>query len=141
MENNLRDAEIKVKLEEIIELIDSENFLDVTKLTFSKKIALQLIEYLAEDNIDVAEEVGKVTINATCVLTLISKNDWVWSVPDKLPAKRYNGEKFLFIDSHGNYLHQGEDFNAATELRSYPVNVYAPVRAIEKAIKKCKKEN
>jgi hypothetical protein len=72
----------------------------------------------------------KIEINVELLLELESKNDWINKIPRDLPelSKR---EKMIWIDSNGNSLTVGEDFQKAEDMKSYPVKIYRQVRVSE----------
>ncbi len=72
----------------------------------------------------------KITCNGTLILTLNSKQDWIRKVPNMLPDKR-RAEQRLWIDTNGNILTIGEDFQAAEVMCTYPVKVYSLNRVHE----------
>lgn len=71
----------------------------------------------------------KIEILGELIIILESKEDWVNRIPRLLPPKRYNSEKFIWVDSMGHTMAIGQDFSAAEELNSYPVKVYRAERA------------
>lgn len=73
----------------------------------------------------------KITVVGELFLELASKQQWVNRVPECLPVKQMKGETWLWVDAHGNVMIIGEDFTAATELKSYPVKVYRLRRAAD----------
>lgn len=85
--------------------------------------------YYAKDgalpsSLDSRKTVG-VSVDFVC--RLASKQDWVNKIPAVLPDKDA-AETWLFIDQQGNQLTTGQDFQAAEELGTYPVDVYKPTR-------------
>lgn len=76
----------------------------------------------------------KLTINATPVLTINSKQDWINKVPNRLPVKTRGAERFLFVDKHGNVFETGLDFQIAEEINSYPCIVYKLMSVSEFAL-------
>jgi hypothetical protein len=71
-----------------------------------------------------------IEINVEFVLELASKNDWINKIPRHLPELPMR-ENLLWIDSNGNSLTIGEDFQKAEDMRSYPVKIYRQVRVSE----------
>ncbi len=70
-------------------------------------------------------------IRGEVVLVIYSKQDWWNKVPKFLPKKKYDGEKFLFIDKNGNHCFCGADFTAAEKNNTYPINVIRLERVID----------
>lgn len=72
----------------------------------------------------------KIECNGELILTINSKADWIKKVPNHLPEKR-RAEQRLWLDKYGNCLTIGEDFMAAEDIDTYPVNVYSLQRVAE----------
>jgi hypothetical protein len=75
--------------------------------------------------------IENINVKGELILTLESKQDWIEMVPKCLPAKIRSVETWLWVDTKGNILRIGEDFEAASNLESYPVRVYRLQRAAE----------
>jgi hypothetical protein len=76
---------------------------------------------------------GKVLVEAEFLFQLESKQDWVNKCPDILPhKKRGKHETWLWLDTNGNVLEIGVDFQAAKELATYPVRVYRTINVASK---------
>lgn len=65
-----------------------------------------------------------ITVKAELLMELKSKQDWVNRIPWHLPEKRYESEKFLWIDKNGNQFERGLDFMLADEHDLYPCRIY-----------------
>lgn len=72
-----------------------------------------------------------ISVQATLIIQLDSKSDWVNKIPNKLP-KKLNGEHFLFLDKNGNALFLGLDFKLAEENNLFPVKVYRLESVLQK---------
>lgn len=62
-----------------------------------------------------------ILVNAEFLFQLNSKQEWVNRVPNILPEKTTKAEEWIWIDTNGNYMAIGEDFEAARNMDSYPV--------------------
>lgn len=76
----------------------------------------------------------RLTIKATPILTLNSKQDWINKVPNRLPVKTRAGEIFLFVDKLGNVFETGWDFQVSEKINSYPCTVYKLMSVSEFAL-------
>jgi hypothetical protein len=72
-------------------------------------------------------ELVKVSVNATRIIRLNSKQEWIKYIPKVLPA-RASEDLLLFVDIFGNILTIGRDFIEAENKQTYPVDVYLVVR-------------
>lgn len=66
----------------------------------------------------------KITVNATFLFELSSKQDWVNRVPNIIPEKTRLAESLIWVDKNGDVFECGRDFMAAEEKQTYPCKVY-----------------
>ena len=64
-----------------------------------------------------------ITINATLVYEIPTKNHWINYFPGAVP-KIPSVEKYLFVDKNGNTVAVGEDFMNAEKEATFPIKVY-----------------
>lgn len=76
-------------------------------------------------------ETDNLSFKGTLIFQLESKADWIAKCPGFIPEKKSRAENWLWIDSNGNNLTIGEDFQAAEDLSTYPVKVYRLLRTSE----------
>ena len=89
-----------------------------------------LIKLLGE-TLDKVNQSENVKCWGELVLTLQSKADWVNNVPRKLP-EGYEFQTLIWVDSRGFTLRSGVDFEAAEQLRYYPVKCYRAILTSER---------
>lgn len=75
-----------------------------------------------------------ITVKAELLLQLESRQDWINKIPKHLPQKKYDNEKFLWIDKNGNEFERGADFQIAEEQNLFPCRIYR-VQTISSAYK------
>ena len=69
----------------------------------------------------------KIQVNATLLVELKSKQEWVNRVPAILPDKIRAGEIWIWVDKNGSVFECGRDFMTAEKFDSYPCKVYRVV--------------
>jgi len=69
-------------------------------------------------------KIETITIKAQLLLQIESKQEWIDKIPRHLPKKKYESEKFLWIDKNGNQFERGLDFQIAEEENLYPCRIY-----------------
>lgn len=76
----------------------------------------------------------QITINATLVYEIPTKNHWINYFPGAVPEIP-GIEEYLFLDKNGNTVTCGEDFMAAEKQSTFPIKVYLLQRVthLEKA--------
>lgn len=78
-----------------------------------------------------------ITVKAELLMELKSKQEWINKIPRHLPNKKYESEKFLWIDKNGNQFERGADFTIADEKNLFPCRIYR-VQTISDVYNKCK---
>ena len=78
-----------------------------------------------------------IIIQAEFLLEFKDKSDWIRRCPECLPIKQ-DWEEWIWVDQNGNILRSGVDFDASTQLGTFPVKVFKLIRSSE-VIKKMKR--
>jgi len=68
-----------------------------------------------------------INVNVEFLFELKDENEWVNTIPKRLPNKTRAGETLLWVDKNNNVFELGLDFMEATKHSTYPCRVYRTI--------------